>query len=130
MDGLTLSGVAAAVDRHQAVGARRCRRVWKGAAGRGPAGAGRRGCKHGDEGASRPGAVEWRAGSTVSLPGTSSKKPALQRNLVSSEPAQFPGGVSVDGGEFVQIRVRRTPTDGIGIVNVNGIGPCGTGTPS
>jgi hypothetical protein len=46
----------------EAVGPRRCRRVWEGAAGRGPAGAGRRGCGHGPDGASRTGAAEWRDG--------------------------------------------------------------------
>jgi hypothetical protein len=58
-------GIAAAVDGGETVAARRGRRVREGAAGCGPAGAGRCGRMHADEGAAAGGAVEWRGGSTV-----------------------------------------------------------------
>jgi hypothetical protein len=52
-------GVAPAVDGSDAVGPRRCRRLREGAAGRGPAGAGRRARRHADQGAAAGGAMEW-----------------------------------------------------------------------
>jgi hypothetical protein len=48
-------GIAPTVDGSDAVGPRRCRWLREGTAGRGPAGAGRRGCGHGDDGAAAGG---------------------------------------------------------------------------
>ncbi|CAN5822684.1 hypothetical protein BH23GEM6_BH23GEM6_26630 [soil metagenome] len=82
-----------------AVGPRRCRRVREGAAGRGPAGPGRRGRGHDPDGAAVAGAVEWRGGSTPCL-GLPPKKPAAERlrGVAVAHLAAVAGRVSLEPG--------------------------------